>query len=68
MPVWRNWCTDLQTADPDRDVAAQDAIVFVSGYEIHSNSNTVTGAIDGVTLNLKKAEEGKLVSPVGGTG
>ena len=53
---------DLQTADPDRDVAAQDAIVFVSGYEIHSDSNTVTGAIDGVTLNLKEAEEGKLVS------
>jgi len=53
---------DLQTADPARDVTAQDAIVFVSGYEIHSASNNVSGAIDGVTLNLKKAEVGKLVA------
>src|SRR6478609_7076630 len=53
---------DLQAVDPDRDVAAQDAIAFVSGYEIHSDPNTVSGAIDGVTLSLKKAEVGKLVS------
>jgi flagellar hook-associated protein 2 len=53
---------DLQSADPLRDVVAQDAIVFVSGYEIHSASNTVTGAIDGVTLNLKAAEVGTTVS------
>jgi flagellar hook-associated protein 2 len=32
---------------------AQDAIVFVSGYEIHSSSNTVSNAIEGVTLSLK---------------
>jgi flagellar hook-associated protein 2 len=32
---------------------AQDAIVFVSGYEIHSSSNTVSNAIEGVTLTLK---------------
>ena len=32
---------------------AKDAIVFVSGYEIHSNSNTVSNAIEGVTLTLK---------------
>ena len=32
---------------------AQDAIVFVSGYEIHSGSNTVSNAIEGVTLTLK---------------
>jgi flagellar hook-associated protein 2 len=32
---------------------AQDAIVFVSGYEIHSASNTVSNAIEGVTLTLK---------------
>lgn len=53
--------TDLNTADPARDVAAQDAIVFVSGYEIHSATNTVSGAVDGVTLSLKKAAEGTLV-------
>jgi flagellar hook-associated protein 2 len=32
---------------------AQDAILFVSGYEIHSSSNTVSTAIEGVTLTLK---------------
>lgn len=32
---------------------AQDAILFVSGYEIHSDSNTVSNAIEGVTLTLK---------------
>lgn len=53
---------DLQDIDEQRDVVAQDAIVFVSGYEIRSASNTVSDAIDGVTLNLKKAEEGRLVT------
>ncbi|HEX6397801.1 MAG TPA: flagellar filament capping protein FliD [Steroidobacteraceae bacterium] len=32
---------------------AKDAILFVSGYEIHSDSNTVSNAIEGVTLTLK---------------
>jgi len=37
--------------------------VFVSGYEIHSSSNTVSNAIEGVTLTLKAAtEEGSTVS------
>ena len=41
---------------------AQDAIVFVSGYEIHSDSNTVSNAIEGVTLTLKApTEEGSTV-------
>ena len=41
---------------------AQDAIVFVSGYEIHSASNTVSSAIEGVTLTLKApTEEGSTV-------
>ena len=41
---------------------AQDAIVFVSGYEIHSGSNTVSNAIEGVTLTLKApTEEGSTV-------
>jgi flagellar hook-associated protein 2 len=34
----------------------QDAIVMISGVEHHSASNVVTGAIDGVTLNLKSAK------------
>jgi flagellar hook-associated protein 2 len=41
---------------------AKDAIVFVSGYEIHSDSNTVSSAIDGVTLTLKApTDEGSTV-------
>jgi flagellar hook-associated protein 2 len=41
---------------------AQDAIVYVSGYEIHSSSNTVNNAIEGVTLSLKApTEEGSTV-------
>ncbi|HEY6126159.1 MAG TPA: flagellar filament capping protein FliD, partial [Steroidobacteraceae bacterium] len=36
---------------------AQDAILFVSGYEIHSSSNTVSNAIEGVTLTLKAPTE-----------
>jgi flagellar hook-associated protein 2 len=36
---------------------AQDAIVLVSGVEVHSASNTVTSAIDGVTLNLVTAKK-----------
>lgn len=36
---------------------AKDAILFVSGYEIHSDSNTVGNAIEGVTLTLKAPTE-----------
>lgn len=53
---------DLIDIDEERDVVAQPAIVYISGYEIHSQTNTITGAIDGVTLSLKKAEADKLVS------
>lgn len=45
---------DLNDFDADRDLAAQDALVLVSGYQIRSDKNAITGAIDGVTLNLKK--------------
>jgi len=41
---------------------AQDAIVVVSGIEIHSADNSIEDAIDGVTLTLKKAELGTTVS------
>jgi flagellar hook-associated protein 2 len=41
---------------------AKDAILFVSGYEIHSDSNTVSNAIEGVTLTLQApTEEGSTV-------
>ncbi|MEP7311680.1 MAG: flagellar filament capping protein FliD [Pseudomonadota bacterium] len=42
--------------------AAQDAVVIVSGIEIHSADNTIEDAIDGVSLTLKKAELGTTVS------
>jgi len=54
---------DLNAFDADRDVAADDALVLVSGYQIRSGKNAITGAIDGVTLNLKKVTaEGEPVS------
>lgn len=52
---------DLNDFDDATDVAAQDAIVHVSGYEIRGERNAISGAIDGVTLNLRKA------TPVGET-
>jgi len=55
---------DLNAFDLDRDVAAQDAIVHVSGYEIRGATNAISGAIDGVTLNLKKATAGETVALV----
>jgi flagellar hook-associated protein 2 len=39
---------------------ALDAIVYVAGFAHHSASNVVTGAIDGVTLTLKKADDGEI--------
>jgi flagellar hook-associated protein 2 len=37
---------------------AADAHIKVEGFDVYSASNTVTGALDGVTLNLLKAEPG----------
>jgi flagellar hook-associated protein 2 len=42
--------------------AAQDSIVVVSGYEIHDPDLSIEGAIEGVTLSLKKAEPGTVTS------
>jgi flagellar hook-associated protein 2 len=41
---------------------AADAVVYISGFAHHSATNTVTGAIDGVTLNLKKADDDEVHS------
>ncbi|MEO6185139.1 MAG: flagellar filament capping protein FliD [Steroidobacteraceae bacterium] len=41
-------------------VAAQDAIVNLSGIEVRSATNSIDGAIDGVTLTLKKATPGTI--------
>lgn len=38
--------------------AARDAHIRVEGYDRYSSSNTIEGAIDGVTLKLLKAEPG----------
>jgi flagellar hook-associated protein 2 len=41
---------------------AQDAIVNIAGFPVHSASNTVDSAIDGVSLTLKKAEPGTITT------
>jgi flagellar hook-associated protein 2 len=41
---------------------AQDALVNVAGYPTTSATNTLSGVIDGVTLNLASAKEGTTVS------
>lgn len=42
--------------------AATDAQIRIDGFTHTSGSNTVSGALQGVTLNLTKAEEGKTLS------
>lgn len=53
-PGLQQLVTDLNAHDAARDSIAQDAIAFVSGYEVRGATNAISGAIDGVTLNLKK--------------
>jgi flagellar hook-associated protein 2 len=43
-------------------VGAQDAAMSINGLNITRDTNTVTGAINGVTLDLLKADIGNLVS------
>ena len=43
-------------------VAAQDAALSINGLDITRETNTVSGAIGGVTLNLLKADAGNTVS------
>lgn len=43
-------------------VAAQDAALKINGLDITRETNTVTGAIDGLTLNLLKADIGNTVT------
>ncbi len=43
-------------------VSAQDAALTINGLDITRETNTVTGAIDGVTLNLIKADIGNIVN------
>jgi flagellar hook-associated protein 2 len=39
---------------------ARDAEVWIAGYQHFSATNTITGVIDGVTINLLKAEPGEV--------
>lgn len=54
--------------DPDGDstmtevLAATDAVVRIDGLERSASGNTLTDAIDGVTLNLTKANAGETYS------
>lgn len=43
-------------------VAAQDAALSINGLDITRETNTVSGAINGVTLNLLKADIGNTVT------
>ena len=50
------------TANLASVVAARDAVVNISGYEVHSSDNVIEDSIDGVTLTLKQEEEGKVMT------
>lgn len=41
---------------------AQDALVKINGFDVTRPSNTITDAVDGLTLNLKAASPGTPVS------
>ncbi len=41
--------------------AAQQAVAYIDGIEVVSNTNTISGAISGVTINLNK--ESEIVTP-----
>lgn len=43
-------------------VAAQDALVRIDGLDVGSSGNTITGAIDGVTIDLLEAIPGETSS------
>ncbi len=43
-------------------VAAQDALFSIDGLAVSSDSNTITNAIDGLTINLQKASPGTEIS------
>jgi flagellar hook-associated protein 2 len=50
----QNGLSSLTEASP-----AQDAVVRIDGFDVVSAGNTVSGAIDGVTINLLQAAEGE---------
>ena len=54
--------TEGQNAQSKEVVAGQDATFRVNGVTLTRTSNTVTDAIDGLTLNLNDAQAGSIVS------
>jgi flagellar hook-associated protein 2 len=52
--------SDSNTANYLEARPAADAVVYISGFAHHSETNTVTGAIDGVTLHLKKSDDNQV--------
>jgi flagellar hook-associated protein 2 len=42
--------------------AAQDAIALIAGFEVHDADNSIDGAIEGVTIELKKAATGTVTN------
>ena len=45
-----------------QNVAAQDALLYIDGVRVVKSSNTISDAIDGVTLNLAKTNAGSTVA------
>lgn len=39
-------------------ISAQDALVKIDGFDVFSSTNKITGAVDGVTLDLLQADPG----------
>jgi flagellar hook-associated protein 2 len=50
--------SQLASANMTEQVAAADALVYIDGVAVTRSSNTITDAIDGVTLTLKKGDAG----------
>ena len=44
--------------------AAQQAVAYIDGIEVVSNTNTLSGVIAGVTINLNK--ESEIITPASG--
>lgn len=52
----------LQPNKADVLQAGQDALVRINGIEITRSSNTIDDAVQGITLNLRKAEPGTTIT------
>jgi len=53
--------------DAAREVAASDAVVGINGFDVTRSSNTITDAVDGLTLNLQSEAPSTTVTVTVGT-